>query len=230
MNNINIEDNLGIVWDVLYRHFGGGSNFKFMGFEPDDLFQVGTIGLMKAVERFDPARDIKFVTYASSMIYGEIKREIRDNGRLVRFSRTVNEIANKIAKEERKDSVTIDDIVEEFEVSREYAGMVMTRLFYNTTSGDQLLSDSEGEGATSLFDTMGDETVNVEEAVLNDIDLEQRLSVLDDRERDIVELSLKGLTQKQVADIMNISQMHVSRLLRKSLKKIKIKFDSVITM
>lgn len=224
MHSHTVEDNLGLVWSVINRYFNGGKNFKFMGYDPEDIYQIGVIGLIKAVSNFDEDKGFMFSTFATHKIIGEVKREIRDNGKAVRFPRGANEIAIKIIKQERKDTITVEEIMEEFGVDNNYAMMVINRIFYNTVSGDMTISD---ETRSTIFDTIEDSSLNVESDALNPVELEQRLSVLGERDRYVMELGLEGLTQSQIADVVGVSQMQISRIMKKSLKIIEKRFDNV---
>jgi RNA polymerase sporulation-specific sigma factor len=226
MHSHTVEDNLGLVWNVIHKFFGGGNNHKFLGFERDDLFQLGCIGLMKAVDRFDEDKG-EFPTYAFNCIYGEIRKEIRDNGRMVKFPRTCHEIVAKIVKQDRKFSINIDEVTAEFGITNKYAQMVMACLHYSSVSGSKVIGDDDGR-ETTMLEILEDEEVNVEMDAVNSIELERRLSVLTDKEKEIVELGLKGLTQQEIADMIGISQMHVSRTLKKSIEKIQNRFDNAL--
>lgn len=226
MHSLTVEDNMGLVWDVIHKFFGGGNKHRFLGFEREDLFQVGCIGLMKAVDRFDEEKG-EFPTYAFNCIYGEIRKEIRDNGRIVKFPRTCHEIVAKIAKQERKYTIGMDEIQAEFGLSNKYAQMVMACLHYSSISGSKVISDDEGR-ETTMLDLLEDEDTNVEDDVVSRIELEKRLSILTDREKEIVELGLKGLTQQEIAGKIGVSQMQVSRVLKKSVEKIQKRFDNAL--
>lgn len=228
MSEINVEENLGLVWDVIHRLFGGGTRHRFMGFEREDLFQVGCIGLMKAVERHEESKG-SFPTYAFNCIYGEIRKEIRDSGMMVKFPRTANEIVAKICKQDRKHTITIDEIINEFELNEKYAQMVMVRLHYKSVSGSTIVS-SDGNRETTLIDTIEDEEQDIAREVVDAINLEERLSILGDRDQKIVRLGLEGLTQKEIASKVGLSQISVSRILKRSVDKIQKRFDSSLAV
>lgn len=197
--------------------------FRDRGEPHDDLVQVGTIGLIKAVDRFDPERGVQLVTYATPTILGEIRRHFRDKGWSVRIPRRLQELRMAIQRATAEQSqilgryptvpelahavgVSEDDILEALESANAYSAVSLD-------AGH----DAAGEGRLSLADTLG-----ADDSALDDVEhretLRPLLAALPERERRIVILRfLHNKTQAQIADEVGVSQMHVSRLLTKSL-------------
>jgi RNA polymerase sigma-B factor len=212
-----IESHLGLV-EYLARRFSGRG-------EPlDDLVQVATIGLVKAVDRFDPDRNVEFSTYATPTIVGELKRHFRDKGWAVRVPRRLQELNLRLGpvisklSQELQHSPTVAEIAKEAEATEdEVLEALDSAHAYSLISLDAGASD---EGL-SYHEQIGD----VDEALEA---LEDRVSVapllrgLPPRERRMLHLRFfKGLTQSEIAEELGISQMHVSRLLAKTLATLR---------
>jgi RNA polymerase sigma-B factor len=208
-----IESHLGLV-EYLARRFSGRG-------EPlDDLVQVATIGLVKAVDRFDPDRGVEFSTYATPTIVGELKRHFRDKGWAVRVPRRLQELNLRLGpvisklSQQLQHSPTVAEIAKEAEATQdEVLEALDSAHAYSLIS----LDAGTGEEGLSYHDQIGD----VDEALEA---LEDRVSVapllrqLPARERRMLHLRFfKGLTQSEIAEELGISQMHVSRLLAKTL-------------
>jgi RNA polymerase sigma-B factor len=196
----------------------------------DDLVQVGTIGLIKSVDRFDTDRGVEFSTYATPTIIGEIKRHFRDKGWAIRVPRRLQELrleitaANNTLTHTLGRAPTVADVAVHLGITDEEVleGLEGARA-YNTASLSTPLSD---DGATSLGDTLGDEDHGYELAELR-IALGPAVAALDEREQHILALRFHGnLTQTEIADHIGISQMHVSRLLTKALAKLRRTLDA----
>ncbi|WP_214480121.1 RNA polymerase sporulation sigma factor SigF [Bacillus sp. SM2101] len=215
-----IEKNMRLVWSVVQR-------FLNRGYEPDDLFQIGCIGLLKSVDKFDLTYDVKFSTYAVPMIIGEIQRFIRDDG-TVKVSRSLKEIGNKIRK--AKDELakqfgrapTVNEIAEFLSISPEE--VVMAQEASRTpTSIHETVYENDGDPIT-LIDQIADHT---EAKWFEKIALKEAIHELDERERLIVYLRYyKDQTQTEVASRLGISQVQVSRLEKKILKQMKERMGS----
>ena len=208
-----------MVRSIAYRYAGRGEQL-------DDLEQVASVGLIKAIERFDLDRDVELMTYVFPTVVGELKRHFRDRGWSVtvprrlkelhyRLSRLIEELTATLGRSptipELTEEAGVDEeeVVEALEVGRAYASRSLTR---------QLDSD-EGAGA-ELIDLIDDEERGYEAAENREL-LASGLKALDDRERRIVQLRfVEGLTQSQIAVAIGISQMHVSRLIRRALEKL----------
>jgi RNA polymerase sigma-B factor len=214
-----IESFIPVVRSIAYRYAGRGEQL-------DDLEQVASVGLIKAIERFDLDRDVELMTYVFPTVVGELKRHFRDRGWSVTVPRRLKELHYRlsrliegltatlgrsptIAELAQEAGVDEEEVVEALEVGRAYASRSLTR---------QLDSD-EGAGA-ELIDLIDDEERGYEAAENRQL-LASGLKALDERERRIVQLRfVEGLTQSQIAVEIGISQMHVSRLIRRALEKL----------
>lgn len=201
--------------------------FRNRGEPLDDLVQVGTIGLLKAIDRFDLEREVEFSTYATPTIVGELKRHFRDKGWAMRVPRRLQELHLELRKivgnlsQELGRSPTIAEIAEVAGTSEEQVleGLEIAQA-YNFASLDAPIDSGDG-GSATFADQLGSE----DEALDN---LEYRASLapemekLPDRERKILYLRFyKGSTQSEIAETLGISQMHVSRLLNRTLMKLR---------
>ncbi len=214
-----VQKNMRLVWSVVQR-------FINRGYEPDDLFQIGCIGLLKSVDKFDLSYDVKFSTYAVPMIIGEIQRFIRDDG-TVKVSRSLKETGNKIRK--MKDDLTkrfgraptITEIAEELEITPEE--VVLAQEASRTPSSiHETVYENDGDPIT-LLDQIADHS---EAKWFDKIALQEAIRGLDERERLIVYLRYyKDQTQSEVAGRLGISQVQVSRLEKKILQQMKEQMD-----
>ncbi|MBO8176669.1 RNA polymerase sporulation sigma factor SigF [Aeribacillus pallidus] len=214
-----VQNNTRLVWSVVQR-------FLNRGYEPDDLFQIGCIGLLKSVDKFDLTYDVKFSTYAVPMIIGEIQRFIRDDGS-VKVSRSLKEMGNRIrkAKDELSKSLgrvpTINELAEHLDLSAE--DIIMAQEASRAPSSiHETVYENEGDPIT-LLDQIADDR---EEKWFDKIALKEAIRELDDRERLIVYLRYyKDQTQSEVAERLGISQVQVSRLEKKILHQMKQRMD-----
>ena len=201
--------------------------YNYRGEQLDDLVQIGSIGLIKAIDRFDLERGVELTTYATPNIIGEIKRHFRDRGWAVRVPRGLQELNVKLSKiveqltVQHSRSPTIPELakaagVEEEEVLEALeSGRAYSSLSLSTGGGSE---DGEGlDPLESLGEIEHQYEVSEDRAVLA-----PGFKVLDERERMILHLRFfEGLTQSQIAQQVGISQMHVSRLIRRALEKIR---------
>lgn len=226
--SILIENNLGLVHHIVKRFAG-------RGYETEDLFQIGVIGLMKAIDKFDLSYDVKFSTYAVPMILGEIKRFLRDDG-MIKVSRTIKEnglkvrvvsenLIKKLGREPR-----ISEIAEESGLSEEEitvaleAGAEVESIYksvYQNDGSEVYLVDKvagrNGQSATTFVGGAGNIADTEKEALLNHLMLKQVLEALDEKEKKLIEMRyFQDKTQSEVAACMGISQVQVSRLEKKS--------------
>ena len=207
------------------------SKFKNRGEPLDDLIQVGTIGLIKAIDRFDPSRGLEFTTYATPTILGEIKRHFRDKGWSVRVPRRLQELSAKVnqANDEltnelsRSPSVeeiakrvgaSVDDVLEAMESSSAYSSVPL--------EGG---GSSDDDDAPSVIDHYATEDENL--AASDDrIVLEDASRDFSPREKDVIRMRFfEGMTQVEIAERLGISQVQVSRLLRRTLRRVQDKID-----
>ncbi|RFU65599.1 RNA polymerase sporulation sigma factor SigF [Peribacillus glennii] len=214
-----VKSNLRLVWSVVQR-------FLNRGYEPDDLYQIGCIGLLKSVDKFDLSFEVKFSTYAVPMIIGEIQRFIRDDG-TVKVSRSLKEMANKIrrAKEDLSKTLgrvpTVNELSEHLELSPEEIIMAQ-EASRSPSSIHETVYENDGDPIT-LLDQIADTN---ESKWFDKITLKEAISELDERERLIVYLRYyKDQTQSEVAVRLGISQVQVSRLEKKILQQMKNHMD-----
>ncbi|QED48499.1 RNA polymerase sporulation sigma factor SigF [Cytobacillus dafuensis] len=214
-----VQKNMRLVWSVVQR-------FLNRGYEPDDLFQIGCIGLLKSVDKFDLSYDVKFSTYAVPMIIGEIQRFIRDDG-TVKVSRSLKEMGNKIrkAKDELSKSLgripTVTELSEFLDISPE--DIILAQEAGRTPSSiHETVYENDGDPIT-LLDQIDDGN---EGKWFDKIALKEAINELDERERLIVYLRYyKDQTQSEVALRLGISQVQVSRLEKKILQQMKDRMD-----
>ena len=211
------------AWLPLARHLA--HRYSGRGEPTDDLVQTATVGLIKAVDKFDPERGVDFAGYAIPTIIGEIKRHFRDRTWSVRVPRRLQELrlaiteANATLTHTLGRSPTVPDIATHLGVTEEEVleGLEGARA-YNATS---LSTPISADGSTELGETLGGEDAEFELAELR-VALGPALATLDEREQKILTLRFYGnLTQSQIAEHIGISQMHVSRLLAKALAKLR---------
>jgi RNA polymerase sigma-B factor len=211
------------AWLPLARHLA--HRYSGRGEPTDDLVQTATVGLIKAVDKFDPSRGVDFAGYAIPTIIGEIKRHFRDRTWSVRVPRRLQELrlsiteANSSLTHPLGRSPTVPDIAAHLGVTEEEVleGLEGARAYSATSLSTPITAD----GATELGDTLGGEDVEYELAETRDA-LGPALATLDEREQKILTLRFYGnLTQSQIAERVGISQMHVSRLLTKALGKLR---------
>ncbi|MGM0846028.1 MAG: RNA polymerase sporulation sigma factor SigF [Bacillota bacterium] len=216
-----VQKNMRLVWSVVQR-------FLNRGYEPDDLFQIGCIGLLKSVDKFDLSYDVKFSTYAVPMIIGEIQRFIRDDG-TVKVSRSLKEMGNKIrrAKDDLSKTFgrvpTINEIAAHLELTPEE--IVMAQEASRAPSSiHETVYENDGDPIT-LLDQISDTS---DQKWFDKIALKEAIRELDERERLIVYLRYyKDQTQSEVADRLGISQVQVSRLEKKILHNMKEKMNLI---
>lgn len=212
-----IQGNLRLVLSVIQKFMGRGEN-------ADDLFQVGCIGLIKAVENFNVELGVMFSTYGVPMIVGEIRRFLRDNSPL-RVSRSIRDTAYKILQMKEKlmlDSQrepTVDEIAKALDIPREDVVVAMDAVVEPVSLYEPIYSES-GDAVCGM-DQIGD-TRNTDEDWLNEIALTDAINSLSDREKRILSLRFyEGKTQMQVASEVGISQAQVSRLEKNAINHIK---------
>jgi RNA polymerase sigma-B factor len=219
-----LRDDLVQLHLPLVEHFA--RRFVNRGEPLDDLLQVGTIGLIKAVDRFDPERGVEFSTYATPTIVGEIKRHFRDRGWAIRVPRRLQELRISITAataeltQEHGRAPTVKELAERTGVSEEDVSEGLESAnAYSTLSLDA--PDSGDDSALSMIDVIGGDDEALEH-VENRETIKPLLEALDPREKHILTLRFfRGMTQSQIAAEVGISQMHVSRLLARTLARLR---------
>ena len=203
-----VEGNLRLVLSVIQR-------FDKRGESPDDLFQVGCIGLMKAINNFDPDKQVRFSTYGVPMIAGEVRRYLRDNS-AIRVSRSIRDVAYRVlqCKEARTAQLgrepTLEEIARELELSVEDVSQALDAVCAPVSLYDPVYSD--GGDPLTVMDQVRD-TRNTDEVWMEHITLRSAFRALGDREKQILSLRFyDGKTQMEVASALGISQAQVSRL------------------
>ncbi len=211
-----ISGNLRLVLSVIQRFTGRGENL-------DDLFQVGCIGLIKAIDNFDTTLMVKFSTYAVPMIIGEIRRYLRDNSS-VRVSRSIKDTAYKAMQikerlmAERQEEPKISDIAEELDIPAGEVVMALESIVTPMSLYDPVYSD--GVDTIFVLDQIGDH--NDDNNWLEEISLKEAIKGLNSREKHILSLRfMQGKTQMEVSKEIGISQAQVSRLEKGAIDKIK---------
>ena len=212
-----IRCNLRLVLSVIQRFNNRGEN-------PDDLFQVGCVGLIKAIDNFDLNQNVRFSTYAVPMIIGEIRRYLRDNNS-IRVSRSLRDIAYKALQvkerivREKNQQPTIGEIAKELNISREEVVFALDAIQDPVSIFEPIYND----GGDSLFimDQISDNK-NKDENWLDNISLREAMKKLNVREKLILSMRFfQGRTQMEVADEIGISQAQVSRLEKNALKNMR---------
>ena len=212
-----VEGNLRLVLSVIQRFSGRGEN-------ADDLFQVGCVGLLKAIDNFDTSQNVRFSTYGVPMIIGEIRRYLRDNSS-IRVSRSMRDTAyrvlqarEKLQREQQREP-TVEQIARELGIRREEVVFAMDAVCDPVSLFEPIYSD--GGDAVCVMDQVRD-TKNTDEDWLEQIALKEAMARLSERERQILALRYSdGKTQMEVSSEIGISQAQVSRLEKNAIKSIK---------
>lgn len=214
-----IRRNVRLVWSVVQR-------FVNRGYDPDDLFQIGSIGLIKAVDKFDLSYNVKFSTYAVPMIIGEIQRFIRDDGS-VKVSRSLKEMGNKIRRkreEMEKDlgrSPSVNELAQALELEPEEI-VHAQEAAKSPQSIHETVYESDGDSITLL-----DQIAEQDSKWFEKLSIQEAVRSLTERERLIIYLRYyKDQTQTEVAERLGISQVQVSRLEKKILEDMKKNMDA----
>ena len=212
-----ISGNLRLVLSVIQRFCGRGEN-------ADDLFQIGCVGLIKAIDNFDTTLDIQLSTYAVPMIIGEVRRYLRDNN-MVRVSRSIRDLAYKILQvkeritKEKGKEPTIEEIAKELKVDKEEVVMSLDAIQDPVSLQEPVYND--GNDNLSIMDQVKDKK-NTDEQWAENITMNEALKKLNEKERMRIDKRFfLGKTQMEVADEIGISQAQVSRLEKTALEHMK---------
>lgn len=214
--NIMVEENMGLVYSIVRR-------FLNRGYDAEDLTQIGAIGLIKAVKKFNPEFNVQFSTYAVPMITGEIKRFLRDDG-AIKISRTLKENAMKGRRSEealrrrlnrqptineisRECGIDAENLVEAFEAAAPI-GSIYESVYDN------------GEKEIHLLDTIAGE--EMEDGIINKVMIDEIMGKLTPREKEIILLRyFRGKTQTEISEVIGVSQVQVSRIEKKAIERIR---------
>lgn len=220
-----IEEHLYIV-EILTNKYVG------KGIERDDLYQVASIGLIYAIDRYDPSKGFEFSSFATPTIMGEIKRYFRDKGWVIRVPRRIQNLykkintAKKILPQELQKTPTVKDIADYLGEDEESVLEAMeASKVYSPQSLDMKYQVQKGESSVDLSDMIGEDDKNFDSVELRDL-IEKSTSRLNDMEKEILKLRYyEGRTQVDIAEKLSISQMTVSRLEKKILEKFTIEVE-----
>ena len=216
-----VEDNNGLIWSIVRR-------FSGRGFEIDDLYQIGCIGFIKSIQRFDTSFEVRLSTYAVPYILGEIKRCIRDDGP-IKVSRSIKELNVKIVELQKEyynkygKEITLEEISKELRISKEEITMALDSTRPVDSIEDAQYRDNKTDKTVSILEQLStgkDEQTEI----INKIAIKNLISELGEKEKEIIMLRYyKQKTQMQVSKILGITQVQVSRIEKKILGEMKRK-------
>lgn len=218
-----IRNNNGLIWSIVKR-------FANRGYEIEDLYQIGCIGFIKSIKKFDTSFEVKLSTYSVPYILGEIKRFIRDDGP-IKISRSIKELSIKINEIKKQylikgKEITLEEICKELKIQKEDAIIAIESInsvesIETTTNGE-----NKDEKKITILDRLSTGK-NEEELITNKMVVSQLIKELKDRDKEIILLRFfKEKTQMEVAKTLGISQVQVSRIEKKILNKMKEKLTS----
>ena len=216
-----VEDNNGLIWSIVRR-------FSGRGFEIDDLYQIGCIGFIKSIQRFDTSFEVRLSTYAVPYILGEIKRYIRDDGP-IKVSRSIKELNVKIIELQKEyynkygKEITLEEISKELRISKEEITMALDSTRPVDSIEEAQYRDNKTDKTVSILEQLStgkDEQTEI----INKIAIKNLISELGEKEKEIIMLRYyKQKTQMQVSKILGITQVQVSRIEKKILGEMKRK-------
>jgi len=208
-----VEENAGLVWSIARRYFG-------RGVEPDDLFQLGCLGFLKAIEGFDLEFGTQFSTYAVPKIAGEIRRFLRDDGS-IKVSRSLKERAASIKMARQRLTTqwnrepSLSELAADLELTVEEIAEAET-----ATACTESIHKESGEDGFTLEDVLTEGSM--EEILVERIALKEAIGMLPERERSVIGLRYyRGLTQDKTAKILGVSQVQISRIEKKALQLLR---------
>lgn len=228
-----VNENVGLIWSIVKR-------FSGRGYEMEDLFQIGCIGILKAIDKFDITFNVQFSTYAVPMITGEIKRFLRDDG-IIKVSRSLKENNYKISRAVGELSIklnrepTIEEIAEKLEMSSEEIIMTMEAnievesihktIYQNDGNEIYLVDKISKDGISNSIENINISEDTEKDNLINHMVLKEIIEKLDPREKELIILRYyKDKTQVEVAKVLGISQVQVSRMEKKILLKMRVLF------
>ena len=207
-----VDENVGLIWSIVRR-------FNNRNYELEDLFQIGSIGFIKAVKGFDETFGTQFSTYAVPMIIGEIRRFLRDNGP-IKVSRSLKELATKVreliekAEKDEGKELSLEEVSEILQVEKEDVVLAL-----EATSHIESIDKKIGDDDFTVGDKIHDKKDDYEK-VVNTLDIESALTVLDEQERKIIFFRYyREMTQSKIAELFSTSQVQISRIEKRALKK-----------
>ena len=216
MNEI-VNENVGLVWNTVKR-------FSNRGYELDDLFQIGSIGLIKAILRFDLNYETKLSTYAVAMIIGEIKRFLRDDG-IIKVSRSLKELAiniNDVRIKSPDKDYTIEELAAILDVEKENIIMALDACS-SLESLDKTISDEQN--SRTIGETI-EYKYNEYDILLNKMEINSLLSILDEKEKKVILYRYyKEMKQAEIANLLGTSQVQVSRIEKRALEKMRLSHE-----
>ena len=219
-----IKQNNGLIWSIVKR-------FNGRGYEMEDLYQIGCMGFIKSIKRFDTSFDVKLSTYCVPYMIGEIKRFIRDDGP-IKVSRSIKELNVKIKELQKEylnkkgDEITINQIAKELKISKEEVAMAIDAENNVESIEASIYTDKNDEKKLGLIDKISNGK-NEEELITNKLAINQLIEGLDKRDKEIIMLRFyKEKTQSEVAKVLGITQVQVSRIERRILNTMKLKLTS----
>ena len=211
-----VEENAGLIWSIARRYFG-------RGVDPEDLYQLGCLGFLKAIEGYDPAFGTQFSTYAVPKIAGEIRRFLRDDG-AIKVSRSLKERAAAIKMARQRltgqwnREPTLSELSRELDLTVEEIAEAET-----ATAAAESIHRESGEDGFTLEDVLTEGSM--EERLVEQISLREAIAKLPERERMVIDLRyFHGLTQDRAARILGVSQVQVSRIEKKALQALRTYF------
>lgn len=215
LKEIIIKNNLSLVYSLINR-------YKHTSSDREDLFQIGCIGLLKAIENFDPSFNVQFSTYAVPLILGEIKRHFRDSG-LIKVSRNLKELSIAINKEKHNyytqtgKDISLDELSKKLNVSKYDLIMAMETSYIPSSLEDPIYE--KGDSCITLEETIKDESSR---NIVDLLTLRDGLKLLSDKEKLFVKMRYyQEMNQQTIANKFNVSQVQISRLEKKIIEKLK---------
>lgn len=216
-----LKENTGLIWSIVKR-------FNGRGYELEDLYQIGCIGFIKSIKRFDTNYDVKLSTYAVPYMIGEIKRYIRDDGP-IKVSRGIKELGVKI-KEIQKEylaqkgiEIEVEDIAKKLKISKEDVVLALESTNMVESIDGTYYTDNKDGNSINLIEKLSTNK-DEEEMITTKITLNEMIENLSKRDKEIIMLRFfKEKTQSQVAKILGITQVQVSRIEKRSLEHMRIK-------
>lgn len=216
-----LEDNNGLIWSIVRR-------FNGRGYDIEDLYQIGSIGFIKAIQRFDTSFEVRLSTYAVPYILGEIKRYIRDDGP-IKISRSIKELNVKILELKKEHfnkygvDISLEEIAKELKISKEEVTMALDSARPVDSIEDAKYTDNKTDKTISILEQIStgkDEQTEI----ANRLTVKNLINELNDKEKEIIMLRYyKQKTQMQVSKILGITQVQVSRIERKVLENMRRK-------